>query len=101
MVASVGSPAVRPANKSSAHRSRLPPAEEFGQRRRCQSVHRDRREEGEHREALAEVDVLRLVKEAGVLANGCPLVPLRVSVCEEQCELERLRQPDELQFGRS
>jgi hypothetical protein len=41
-------------------------AEEFSQRRGCQSVRRNRCQEGEHRDALAEVEVLRFVDEAGI-----------------------------------
>ncbi len=68
----------RPANKDlGASLEAPPPAEKLGQRCRCQSVCWDRREEGEHRDALAEGDVLRFVDEAGVPAEGGALV-LRV-----------------------
>ena len=51
-----------------------PPAEELSQRCRCQSVRRDRCEQGEHGNALADIDVLRFVSEASVPAEGGALI---------------------------
>jgi hypothetical protein len=65
------------------------PAEELGEGGSSQAIRRDRGEEDEYRQALAEVDVLCLLEEANVPANGCPLVPLRVAIGEEERELER------------
>jgi hypothetical protein len=57
----------RPANKSlGASLEASPPAEELGQGGSGEAVRRDRGEEGEHRQALAEVDVWNLLREASV-----------------------------------
>src|SRR4029450_9659451 len=69
-----------------------PSAEELGEGRGGRAIRRDRREEDEHGEALAEVDVLRLLEEADVPAHGSPFVLVRVSICEQERQLERLRQ---------
>lgn len=82
-----------------AHVSLSTPPETTGQesRRSSQAVRQDG-EECEHRLALAEVDVRDFPCEAEVPASGRPLVLLRFVPCEEECELERLHQPDELQL---
>jgi hypothetical protein len=81
----------RPADKSLCDPlARAAPAQELGEGGGGQAIGRDRGEEGKHREALAEVDVLRLLEEADVPANGSPLVPLRLTLCQEQRELECL-----------
>jgi hypothetical protein len=66
-----------------------PAAEEFGEGGGGQSIGWDRGEEGEHRQALAEVDVLRLLEEADVPANGGAVVFLRLPVSEKKRQLER------------
>jgi hypothetical protein len=78
--------------------ARASPPEKLGERGSSQAVRRDRGEECEHRLALAEVDVRDFLCEAEVPASGRPLVLLRLVPCEEECELERRRQPDELQL---
>jgi hypothetical protein len=86
----------RPANKGlGASLEAPPPAEKLGQRSRCPSVRRDRREQSEHRDALADVDILRFVGKASVPAKGGALVLRILSVSEQEGELERLGKPDE------
>ena len=82
----------RPANKSLGDSlAGSPPAEKLGQGGSGEPVSWDRAEEGEHRLALAEVDVRDLLREADVPANRSPLVLLRLAVGEEQGELEGVR----------
>ena len=73
-------------------------ADELGESAGRQAVRRDRREQSEHRETLAGVDVLHLVEEAGVPPNYSPRELVRLTPYEEQCELERLRQRDKLEL---
>src|SRR3954463_1008677 len=77
-----------------------PPAEKLGQSRSGKAVHRDHSEEGEHGQALAQVDVRDLLRKADVPASRRPLEFLRLTVGEEQRELERLREANELELRR-
>jgi hypothetical protein len=87
----------RPTDKSlSDPLARSPAAKELGKRRSGQRVGRDRSEEGKHGLALAEVDVRHLLQEADVPASGGAAVLLGLFVGEEECQLERFRQCDEL-----
>jgi hypothetical protein len=76
-----------------------PAAQELGEGRGRETVHRDRREESEHRLALPHADVVRLVDEANVPAHRSPLVLLLIRVSEEERELERFCESDELELG--
>ena len=81
----------RPADKGLGDPlARSSPAEELREGSGRQAVRRDRREQGEHRQALAQVDVGDLLREADVPASRRALVLLRLTVGEEQGELERL-----------
>ena len=87
----------RPADKSLGDSpARSAPAEELGDSAGRQAIRRDRREQSEHSQALAQVDVRDLLSEARMPASGRPLVLLRLTLCEEQRELERLCQRDEV-----
>jgi hypothetical protein len=89
----------RPTNKSlSDPLAGASPAQELGQSRGGKTVCRDRSEEGEHRLALAQVDVGDFLPEASMPPRRRPLELLRLTVSEEQRELERLRQRDELEL---
>jgi hypothetical protein len=48
---------------------------------------------------LADVDVLRLLEEANVPAQGCAAVFLGISVSEEERQLERVCEADKLKLG--
>lgn len=61
----------------------MSPAQELGQGRRGQPVSRNRNEEGEDGQALAEVDVLHLREKARVPSEGRPLELLRLTFREE------------------
>jgi hypothetical protein len=79
----------RPAHKSLGDSlARSSPAQELGEGGGCHAIGRDRGEEGEHRQALAEVDVLRLLEEARVPAKRSPLVLRQLSVRQQERELE-------------
>jgi len=81
----------RPADKSLGDSlAGSTPAEELGEGGSGQAVRRDHGEEGEHRLALAEVDVRDFLCEAEVPASGRPLVLLRFTVDKEKRQLERL-----------
>ena len=67
------------------------PTKELGEGGGGHAVGGDRGEEREHRKALAEVDMRDLLREANMPASRRPLVLLRLTVGEEQRELERLR----------
>ena len=60
------------------------PAEELGEGGGGQAIGRDRGEEGEHRQALAEVEVLRLLEEASVPAQRSAVVLLEVPISKEE-----------------
>ena len=72
-------------------------AQKLRQRTRSEPVRRDRGEEGEHGQALAQVDLRDLLRETQMPACRRPLVLLRLTVGEEECAAERLRQGDELE----
>jgi hypothetical protein len=74
------------------------PAEELGQSSRGQTIRRDRSEEGEHRQALAEVEVLRLLEEASVSAQRSAVVLLEVPTSKEESQFERFCKADELEL---
>jgi hypothetical protein len=71
------------------------PAEEFGEGSGGQAVPRDCGEKDKHRQALAEVDVRDLLREAKVPASRRSPVFLRLAICEEERQLERLDQRDD------
>ena len=77
------------------------PAEELGEGGGGQAIGRDRGEEGEHRQALAEVEVLRLLEEASVPAQRSAVVLLEVPISKEEGQLERFCKADELELRRS
>ena len=54
-------------------------AEEFGEGGGGETIRRNRREEGKHREALPEVDLRNLLREAEMPASHRPLILLRLS----------------------
>ena len=58
--------------------ARSSPAQEFRESCSGEAVGRDRREQGQHRQALAKVDVRRLLEEADMPANGGAVVLLRL-----------------------
>ena len=74
----------RPAHKGLTRSLARPPAaEKFGEGSGGEAVDRNRRKEGDHRLALTDVDVLRLLDEANVPAQRGPVVLLEVSISEQ------------------
>jgi hypothetical protein len=59
------------------------PAKELGERSGGQAIRRDRGEKDEHGEALAEIDVVRLLEKANVPAHRGPLVLVLVPVSKQ------------------
>ena len=91
----------RPTNKSLCDPlAGSSPAKELGKGGGGKAVRRDRGEKGEHGQALAEVDVRDLLREATVPTGCRPLVLLRLAIREEEGKLECLRQGDELELRR-
>ena len=85
------------AQRTSASQDRRP-AQKLGKRRSGQRVGGNRNQEGEHRLALADVDVLRLLDEANVPAKRCPVVLLEVPVREKEGQLEGFCEAHELEL---
>jgi len=89
----------RPADKSLGDSlAGSPPAQKLGERGCSKVVRGNRREEGEHGLALADVDVLCLLDEANVPAQGCAVVLLEVPSSEQEGQLERLCEADEVEL---
>jgi hypothetical protein len=91
--------APRPRHKCLAGTLQPPPAAEaFGKRLGRGTVSGDRREQGEHREAFAEADVLRVVDETNVPARRSAVELLQLLVSEQESQLERFSKADELKL---
>jgi hypothetical protein len=70
--------------------ARASPAQELGEGGSAYAVRGDRDEEGEHREALARVDVRDLLREAKMPASHRSFELLRLEIGQEQGELRAL-----------
>ena len=79
--------------------ARPPPAKELSQRRRGEAVRRNRRKEGEHGLALAEVDVRHFLEEPGVPAASGPVELFLLAVREKERQLESLGEAHEVEFS--
>ena len=89
----------RPADKSLGDPfARAPATEEFGERCGGEAGSRNRRQQGEHGLVLAQVDVRHLLEEANMPAGGGAVVLFGLTVCQEQRQLERVCQRDELKL---
>jgi hypothetical protein len=73
-------------------------SEELRKRCRRKPAHRDESKEGKNRLALPHLHLRNLPHEACVPTKSRPLVLRRVTISEEQGELECFRQPDALEF---